>query len=315
MVFGFKTKFLSFFLILGLFFSVSSGADLLSCEIRNTDCFADESRVFALTSDSTYTDSTGKVISSPVSTTFGEVGYDKALCCQIDTRSNLGQLDFNYVDANNECGGVYEELMYLTADVNGRTCFKDYNVNDANPLFNLPFYSKKLCVKVPSAFSSMDIKITEDNSLGGVGYTCMYRTNDVNSGVVSDCNAEFSGNVNYKYTVWTRLWENEASLKCNQDCTSVLDNRVYEDCGAKIQECSAVVSSCNGALYDSWVKYNSSHEILCGGTWSETRVKKFSDERVFVQSDYETCENLIKKTFQVTLDNEIVTMNIYMCDD
>ena len=165
-----------------------------------------------------------------------------------------------------------------------------------------------------SLFSRLNIfASSEDYSFAG--YSCLYRTSNLLNGVVSSCDATFDGSKKYSTVVWAKLIENSDSLKCNSDCTSKLDGRVYSGCGAKVSTCTKVSPSCDGSVYGSWVKYDQYTEVLCAEPWLTTRQTAFTTESIEVTSINNKCSNIIQKKYSVILNNELVTMSVYVCNE
>ena len=222
-----KKLFILMTIILSLnFLGVYGASDLLTCSFKTSSCSSDEVVIFY--ANSNFKDSSDKILSSNVAIS-PIIGYTKPLCCKINPSllgQSLGQLEVNFVNKNLNCPSNSEDLMYLTSDTNSRVAIKE-NIT------NLDHFSKKMCVKVPVDFSKLNIFVSNmDYSFAG--YSCLYRISNVTNGLISDCDAKFNGPNKYNQIVWAKLTENTDSLKCNSDCTSKLDGRVYEACGSKI---------------------------------------------------------------------------------
>lgn len=229
--------------------------------------------------------------------------YVYSVCC----KSPFGEIAFTTVEKDLSCPYGGEELMYFTDATNSRVAF------DYNPLH----HDYKLCAEIPDEFSSLDILINDSIDYSLLGYTCLYRTSDVENGHVSSCDATFGLSNIYKYTVWARMWESLDTLKCSADCTSVLDGRVRVACSQKIRECEGIPLSCDGSLPGGWVTnlLNTSQEIQCSAPWDIVRNKVFTDETISVTTKTGECSNIIKNEQTVLLDNIPVSLTIYWCSD
>jgi len=307
-----KKQFLTLLVFLFItisFAQISFGKNILSCQFRTGSCSVGEETLFYAHSSFYPPGFPSEVLSSPISlTTYGGF-YSKPLCCKINGDSSLGNIKVQTIANSQDCPTGSNDLIYYTSSINSRIAYKK------SPLFNGAYYSNKSCISLPSDFGSFDILVSnEDKSL--LGYSCLYKSNDLESSLVSSCNATFNSGTQYKYTVWARLWQTTSSLVCNLDCTSKLDNRVYVDCGSKISACQGIPQQCDGALLDSWVSYNSTHEIKCNKAWNKFRPKVFSNAKINVRAiDKNTCPTLIKKEYPVFLDNQQVLMAIYVCSN
>lgn len=229
--------------------------------------------------------------------------YNYSICCS----SSYGEINFETKSFSESCSDNAETLMYFTNNTNARIAINGTNTH----------HTDKLCVSLPDEFASMDLKITNDLNYENYGYECIFRTNSPENGHVSACDETFAGGQKYEYTAWIRMFESIDSLNCNTDCTSKLDNRVYSACGQKLGGglCSDVPPQCDGSLLGGWVHWNSTSEVQCVSPWKK-RSKVFSEDEVEVKSsDDNTCTNLITKKYSVLINNEIVSMNIYICDE
>lgn len=303
-----KKFFLIILLLFTFSFEVYSASDLLSCSFKTGSCLAEESALFY--ANKNFNDINGNVLSSNLAIVT-DSNYNKALCCKVNQGANgvsLGNINITYVDANLNCPLNFEGLMYFTSNTNARVAFVE---NVTNP----SIYSKKMCISVPSQFSRFNILLSkEDYSFAG--YTCLYRTSNYSNSLVSSCNARFgSDSKKYSNVVWAKLIESSDSLKCNSDCTSKLDGRIYSACADKVSTCTKVSPSCDGSVYGSWVKFNSTVDILCADPWTTVRQITFTSENVEVSSVNNKCSNIIQKKYSVMLNNELVTMSVYVCNE
>lgn len=316
-------KKLLFLVVLISLLSVVSGANTLECQFRNDSCLTDSGEVAFLYANKHFFDASGKILSSHISTEY-DGNYSKVLCC----KSPFGQLDVSFQNSGTECVNG-DELMYFANDesnsvkINNKLRFKEFEKMDNTHIlqnFNLNDYNQKSCVVKPDEFSLFDI-VASDRDYSVAGYTCMYRISDLENGLVSDCDATFGTGNQYKFAVWGRLWEDVSSLKCNLDCTSKLDGRVYSACSTQIKECRGIPSACDGALLNSWVpEINSTgsltgNELLCAPPWNVVRSKLFTTDSIEIKSEDGKCENLISKSYPVVLGNNQVNMRIYVCGD
>lgn len=314
-----KIKILTILMLLLALTSVNSASKLFECNWRDGSCQADESPFFY--ANQHFTDGSGNVLSSNVAIV-SDSNYNQALCCKINEGENgdLGSISISNKPIEDACDTAQnsgtDELMYFTGSDNARVGF-DLEENDN---FNKTYFSHKMCLTYPDTFSHLNIVVSEKKSFSNTGYECLYRTSNITNGVVSSCDATYDSGKKYKYTVWAKLWENVESLKCNTDCTSRLDSRVYQSCSLKISECSAVPAACDGSLLGAWVEYDEDSdgindgEVQCSAPWNTRELQVVSTE-VKVSSDDETCANVIKKEVPVILNNEPVVMGIYICNE
>lgn len=288
----------------------ASNTDTLECQFRDNSCNSDEVAFFY--ANKNFNDSTN-VLSSNVAIT-NDSNYNRPLCC----KSPNGEINITYVSAGSTCPVGTDELMYFTSENNSRVRFMNITIKSAPvtlQTFNISHYTQKACVSKPLDFAFFKILVSEDN-FARSGFTCMYKTNDLENSLVSACDATFNGANQYKYTVWARLWEDVSSLACNNDCTSKLDGRVYKDCAVYLSNCLGVPIDCDGAILGSWVKdtvYGG--EVQCSAPWNKVRNNLFTDEPLSVTSNVKGCENIISKSYPVVYNGELINMRIYMCGD
>lgn len=292
-------------LVIGLCFQSYAAVDLLSCNFRDNGCLSGESTLFY--ANKNFNDSFGRVLSSNVAIN-SDLNYNKFLCCKINpsvSGKDLGSLNITIVDRDSYCPSFSKDLMYFTNSSNARVGF-------TGNITNFSYYSKKMCISLPTDFSKLNIFVSNDD-YSFAGYTCLYRTNNITNGLVSACSASFNSGNKYNTIVWAKLIENSDSLKCNSDCTSKLDGRVYEACGAKIADCRLISPKCDGSIYGAYVKYDGSNEVQCSAPWNNKRNLAFTNENIELSSVNNKCSNVIQRKYSVMLNNELVTMSIYLC--
>ncbi|MDA3855441.1 MAG: hypothetical protein PF569_04230 [Candidatus Woesearchaeota archaeon] len=293
-------------------FSSFSAGESVTCEYKPS-CLTGEVKIFHV--NDFFKDLSGvEALSSNVATYNYGGYYNEVLCCG----SDFGNLSYSVEDVTSSCpdGGV--DVLYYASEFNSRVGIAPsrflISAVSSNP--SLQYYTKKLCVDVPDQFSTFDI-VASNYDYSRALYTCMFKISDIENGVVSSCDATFDGTNQYEYTVWGRMFESLASLECNLDCTSKLDGRVYSLCSQKVNTCRNVPLSCDGAILESWVVdiLDPSREVQCSPTWDNYRSKMFTDDKIVVESAEGECENLIAQKYTVFLNNEPVTMKIYVCSD
>jgi hypothetical protein len=295
-----------FFLLNPIFVS---GEDYFQCGFVQGTCGADYESVLFGNFD--YHDLSGNVLSSNVAIGY-DANYNKSLCCKI-TDPNLGNVKFNVKSISDSCNGG-DEILYFTDSTNSRIAIQSDNIAfDSPPSLDMTNYKYKLCVDLPNDFSKLDVLISSKNDYAYAGYQCLFKTSDLENGLVSSCDAEFAGSQSYKYTIWARLWENTESLKCDSGCRSLLDGRVYNDCGSIVSECRSVPVQCNGALYGSWVSIDPYTEIKCESPWNQKRFSLITETPVKVELN--NCTNTVMKSYPVIFNDVLVNMKIYICDD
>lgn len=244
-----------------------------------------------------------------------ESNYPYALCCSSDYKDV--QISFNH--RTNSCLAGELPFAYLQSEYNSKLRLEN------NSIYNIP-----ICLQASSAFAELDIKVDRINSgFDAIGYDCMYRFGSgysvvdnslVQNGKLSSCDYEYfdlSTYNKYPFAVFARLLENVNTLVCNNDCTSQLDNRIYVSCGVKVRECSTIPAVCDGSLSGAWVKFDNEREIRCQKPFNQYRDIQISENKlnVKVNSEAKGCENLITSKYNVLLNQETVTMNIYICSD
>lgn len=300
-------KVILFFIVFISLGSAVYSVNTLNCEFRDNACYSGEIALFY--GNKNFYDGAGEVISSNVRIS-ADSNYNKFLCCG----SPFGDLNSNIVDKSSSCGVGEVDIMYFSDQTNARVGFKMYDALDYTNFIDGNFV-KKLCVGIPDEFSKLDLVIS-DRDYSVAGYSCVYRTSALENGVVSSCNATYDGSKKYKYTVWGRMWESLNSLVCNSDCTSKLDGRIYSACATQINTCRGVPLVCDGALVGSWVENEDrTGEVQCSPPWDVSRSYVFTNESLVVESASDKCLNIVSKKYSVIYDNELVTMNIYVCSE
>jgi len=303
------------FVIVFLSFIGLINAGLMNCEFKTSCSGGGEVPFFY--ANKNFHDSNGEVLSSNVRVTNSDSNYNQILCCKINSSKITQSLNvaIENVDGTHKCSGGGQDLLYFTNNTNARVAFYKYDNGNVNNLFDNSDYSKKLCLGVPDEFTNLDIKISKNINFKLLqDYNCLFMISDITNGVVSSCDASFNGADQYPYTVWGKLWENIASLKCNLDCTSKLDNRVYSACSQKIKECENVPSVCDGSLYGAWVK-SIGYEVKCEAPWTISRKVAFTDVPIEIKADFGACPNIFKKSYRVLVNNELINMDIYVCSE
>jgi hypothetical protein len=319
-----KKSILIYSIFICILASTFAADNSVSCEfVYSNQCTG--TSFFAVPSDPTFNDSNGKVLSANTRT-IADANYGKVLCCN----SPYGEFGVEIKnDMSEQSCGEDIDLFYFTDNTNARIAFTEdrndivnYNSNPSDLTFRADDYIRKLCVSVPANMGTFDIVVSDKANYNNIGYDCMFKVSSLTNGVVSSCDAEYNGGNQYLYSVWGRMFESLASLECNSDCTSKLDGRVYAACAQKVSSCSSLKSIgglCDGALLGSWVEYDTSSEVQCSAPWDIFRDKVFTDEKLDVTVSRETevdgCDNLISKKFTVLLNNEQVTMSVYICED
>ena len=240
------------------------------------------------------------------------VDYTKALCCRSDFDDV--KIEFKNKLGGASCGEDNEfEFAFLQSEYNSKLRLEP----DSN-------YDISICLKSDERFADLDIKIDEiDSGFDAVGYSCLYRfgsgysdaTTYKHNGKVSSCNTDITTYGKYPFAVFARLVQNIGSLICNNDCTSELDNRIYSACEDKIQSCSSIPLQCDGSLNGAWVNFDSTREVKCKKPFNEFRQKSSTNAQLLVETDSDTCENVIVKKYNVLLNQQTVSMNIYVCGD
>lgn len=291
------------FVCLAMLVPSAFAAELLSCEWGGS--YLSNELLFFANNDFTNImgSSSGTVLSSPIA--FSEdTHYDLPLSCNSPLSEPGDELTF-YESEDPTCSGD-EVLLHFTGETNALASLE----------YNSSKHEYSLCAKLPTSISAVDIVISQDKNYEDIGYTCLFRTSNNDSGRISSCDAEFNSGQTYDYTVWARAFQSTASLSCNLDCSSNIDNRVRVGCAQKVDSCQRVPSVCDGSLLNSWVKYNDSHQIKCSKPWDEFRENPLdSGSNIQVETNELDCPNVISQDYSVILDNEPVKMKVYVCSD
>ncbi len=303
--------------------STGFGADSLTCLIRDgTGCQGNEIALLYANGNSDFQDAAGRVLSSNSAIAFSS-NYNQTVCC----KSNLGagNLTADFIDETVSCPSVAGrstvDLIHFTSpDINSRIGFRDVSIDShttipTTHIFNSAHYSKKLCISIPDIFSSFYLKVS-DRDLSSAGYECMFKVSSLINGVVSGCDSTFNEGDQYDYTVWGKLTEKTSTLVCNKDCTSKLDNRVYNACGEKLAQCQGIPEACDGSLLGNWVLFNETHEVKCEGPWNVYRPRTFSEIQLQVTSTSKDCEgSLINVKYPILIDNEVTNLRVFICSE
>ena len=301
-------KIFMFILLIALFMT-SLNAKSIECEFKTGSCDPDEAALFYANKNFFPPGFPDQVLSSNVAIA-STSEYNKYLCCY----SPYGQMQVQYANEDENCPDDLIDLMYLTNYTNARTGLNSEDLIEYED-FNLSFYEKKVCVKVPVSQGSVKLIASKDDYYANKGYECLYKTSNITNGHVSSCDSTFNGGNDYNYTIWARIFESTNTLNCNSDCVSIATNRVSYDCKQKLDICKNVKMQCDGALLNSWVHYNETHEIKCDHPWNEFRQKMFTNDKLEVSSKQGNCDNLIGKKYSVIVNNEKINMKVYLCMD
>lgn len=228
-----------------------------------------------------------------------------------NARNDNGFVTFEIKDKPSSavvCGKDINEIMYFTGDTNARV----------SRSYNPTYHTKVLCANFDESDGVMHL-VWNNKDLAPRQYSCLFKTNDINNGLASSCDATFAGSTKYDFSVWGILFDSIDSLNCEADCSSKLDNRIYSICSAKIKSCADVPLDCDGSLYGSWVKsYDPrypNYEIQCSAPWNNYRVSRFTNTSLQVTTADGTCNNLIKIEYPFILDDEQIKMAVYVCSD
>ena len=283
------------FVFLLLLFSMSSivYSDIadFSCVYSTDSCDTNSHRLFY----------GNDIMNSHTRTLISPGFYDYSLCCNsADT-----EVIFSYANLNDgdTCSGNKKSILYFTDNTNAHVS-KDYN-----PLF----HNYALCVEIPDKSYGLVI----DNILTSqinAQQTCLFETTDRQSGHVKKCSESDELSQLYSYVVV--LYDKVDTLGCDLDCTNKLTGRLSAACSLVLPDtCSEMPLNCDGSIAGAWVKYNETSEVLCQGPkpWDTFRAITKSDENLEIESS--GCDNLIKIGYPVYINNEVVTMNVFVCED
>lgn len=297
------------FIVLIAMLNVVFATSSLQCEFKVGGCDIGSGEVPVFYANNHFFDGSGEVLSSNVAVS-SIPNYNKPLCCY----SPFGQISVRNVDESETCGSGEVDFIYYTDVDNSRIGIEK---NDSMMVagFDYNHYAKKSCMKMPANFGSLKL-IVSNRDYSPLGYSCLFKASSLVNGHVSSCDATFDGANQYQYTVWGQIWENTNSLNCNADCVSITTNRIYAECAQKVDECNVPnIAFCNGALLGTWVHYNATHEIKCQKYFDVFRPKVFTDDVLDVSSVEGYCENIVSKKYSVLLNNEMVNLRVFVCED
>ncbi|MFT4244882.1 MAG: hypothetical protein ACMXYB_05505 [Candidatus Woesearchaeota archaeon] len=253
----------------------------------------------------------GELINAKASTT-SATGYDYAMCC---TSGHDVNIDFN-VREGSACLDTEYSFSFLSGLTNAKLSL-ERNSN----------YPHSICLEADESTGSLDIRIENQNSPSAndwelVDYSCMYRFSNANptdytiNSKISSCDAKFSSNQQYPFVVFARLTPNIETTTCNPDCTSRLDGRIYTACASQLASCDFVPMQCEGSLAGQWVRFDDQRDILCQSPFDQFRTSQQSDSEILVETDDpNSCDDILVEKYTVIIDRELVTMNIYICND
>lgn len=317
-----------FLLFISLFLSISSvfSNNLLNCNWVPSSSCPDNRDSLLFVSSSSFNNSVhsqpNEFMSSHISTTPIK-SYDTSLCCTLDTNTEDDRLTFFEESTTDKfCSGGHDPLIYLSNLTNAIV-----GIN-----YSSLYHSSVLCADLPDSLSYADIGVSNTNYYKDRGYQCLFRVNNVSNGRVSSCSASYFkpllGFEEYSYAIWLRVFESTNSLRCNADCTSKIDSRVYASCASKVLACKAVPSACDGSLYGGWVELPSStqdvygnyqYQIKCEAPWTQTRINpEYIDPNesgvINVVSSDDSCSEIISQEYSVLVYNIPYKMKVYVCN-
>lgn len=261
-------------------------------------------------------DSDDKLINAKVGLTSPNtngINYSYALKCESDLSL---EFNFDYKTGLNRCEESQFEFGFLNKEHNSKISVE----------YDEDIYNNSICLNVESSdYGSLDIRIEDEtnSNLDAIGFDCMYRfSSDLvdsgNNSKVSSCDAHFTNSLDvisqYPFLVYARLTPNIESSTCNQDCTSTVDGRIYQECGNTIESCESVPLQCDGSLKGEWVKFDSNQDILCKKNFDQYRSTSRSNSSLEVSSKKNECDSITVEKYSVQIDGEAVTMNIYVCE-
>ncbi|MEC8221097.1 MAG: hypothetical protein VX028_03405 [Nanoarchaeota archaeon] len=307
--------------------SFAFAAENLQCEWKPQDQCAQNDTVLHVHSNvfnNAPNSQPSEFMSSHVSI-FGDSNYDTALCCTSPLNIVEDRLSFyGEPTSNNKCTNNDQPLFFLTNYTNGIVAL--------NETFNSAIHNTVICADLPTTASAVRLEIDNTSFFEQRGYQCLFRMSDDINGRVSSCAAEYSDfgiTGQYPYAVWAQVIESDSTLRCNSDCTSKLDNRVYSSCALRIPSCFDVPEACDGSLYGGWVDLpttpvdvygNYKEQINCEAPWTETRlnplyIEPTEDSSILVESVEGECQDIISQQYSVLVDNIPYKMNIYICNN
>jgi hypothetical protein len=252
----------------------------------------------------------------------GNFNYDVALCCTSPLNVVDDRLTFyDSPTTNGLCPNNDQPLFYATNYTNGIIGLN--YTSDHNTAF---------CADLPTTAAYANFELDNTNFYEGRGYQCVFRVSNETNGRISSCNATYGSfnNFQYEYAVWARLIEADSSLRCNSDCTSKLDSRVYASCSSQIPVCNDVPDTCDGSLYSGWVAYPTGpfdidaygthkFQTRCEAPWKQTRVnpeyiEPTEDLGILVESIDGICTSILSQEYSVLVDNIPYKMNVFTCN-
>ncbi len=260
----------------------------------------------------------------------GNSNYDSALCCTSPLNVVSDRLSF-YGEAttNNQCTNNDQALLFLTNNTNG--------ILALNESYNPAFHNYVICADLPQSASAARFEIDNTDFYKDRGYQCVFRLSNITNGRVSSCEGRYGfGSNQYSFAIWAKLIESDSSLRCNADCTSNLDSRVYSSCAQRIPACYNVPSACDGSLYGGWVELpadrdgdglddidqfgNHRLQINCEAPWDKERINpeyvdSNSQSNIVVDSVEGACKNILSQEYSVLVDNIPYKMNMYICSN
>lgn len=283
-----------YFILLVLSLSTVYSADILTCTYKLSDTCNDEERLFFASSN----------LSANVKIDNSLPAYSYSICC----KSNATEVKFSVepkINSTITCP-KNSPLLYFTGNTNARVA----------KIYNASHHNYALCYEVPDKSYALSINFVPKEGLIK-DFQCLFRTNAMQNGHISSCDASFNSGNTYQYSVIAQLFAGMDVLSCNFDCSNKLTGRIDYACSLKMpQTCSNVPAQCSSSLPNSWVSYNQTHEVQCSSPWNNYRSKAFTNEALVVEtSSLNSCANLIKIPRSVFLNNEVVTMNIYVCQN
>lgn len=305
--------------LLLLFFCFSAVHALsLNCEFRQGTCDGPEDKLLFYSSNDlsghirlpsktttlSYVSSAYDYNTQTLVPEFGGASYNYSMCCTPDT----SLFEPRIVGATENCGTKSKNVTYFTNFTNGRL----------SKVYNASHHNYKLCLDVTNPDVSFNLLYSSDDELDSRFYECLFKVSSLNNSHVSSCDRTFNAGSDYDFTVYLRTFTSDDTARCNADCTSKIDNRIYKMCeGINQDRCSNIPDECEGALLGSWVTSNldNTKEIQCMYPWTNERNTVLSNETIKVTSDDNVCPNLVTKKYSTLVNNEFVTMNIYVCED
>ena len=315
-------KFLFGFLIVNFIFLIFA-EDNLNCNwVPQTTCNSNDAVLYANSNVFNNAPVQPLEFMSSHTSISGNSNYDTALCCTSPLNGNVDRLSFYGSPTTDAlCPVANQPLFYLTGPINGIVGLN----------FTPGTHNTVVCADLPSTASYANIVVHDTDFYRDRGYQCLFRISNETNGRVSSCDGRFGFGLSgqYPYAIWAKLIEADSSLRCNADCTSNLDNRVYSACTTVIPACYIVPSACDGSLYGGWVELPTSptdaygnHEtqIHCESPWTQTRlnpeyIESIDGASIRVEAVDGTCENILSQEYSVIVDNIPYKMNVYICSN